>query len=153
MTVQSQINLDTTPFILKSRDSITEGNATILQDAGRVAALAPYTLMAQISASKKWVPFTDETAVDGSGIPSGIFLSSDIQGEIPAADLVAGDVVDVPILKFGADIDEAKLVIENTKTLDTVLAAATVNNQTVREALLKIDIVPTNTIPTSNPQT
>lgn len=153
MTVQSQENLDSTPFIVKSMNSRKDGAAVLLQDAGRVADLEPYTLMAQISASGKWVPFTDIAAVDGSGIPTGIFLSSEIQGAILTADLVAGDVVDVPILKFGAEVDEDKLIIENSLTLETVLAAATVNNKTVREALLQIDIIPVTTYVDSRSQT
>ena len=153
MSVQSQVNLDSTPFIIKSRDSVKDGSSILLQDAARGAVpLVPFTLMAQIAASGKWVPYTSLVAVDGSGIPSGIFLSSDIQGDITGAQLVAGDVVDIVILKSGADIDESKLVLENALTLDSVIADG-IQTQTVREALAKIDIIPVTTYVDSQPQT
>lgn len=151
MTVQSQIDLDTTPFILYTFPSSRKDDAVLLTDGSRSTPLAPYTLMAQISASEKWVPWTDIAAVDGSAIPSGIFLPSDIQGAITAAELVAGDVTDVPILKFGAKFDEDKLVMENSLTLETVLAAATVNNKTAREVLLEKTLIPVKTRSASQP--
>ena len=153
MTVQSQLDINTTPFVLFSNMSSRKDNAVLLQDAGRgIVDLAPYTLMAQISASEKWVPWTDIAAVDGAAIPSGIFLPSDIQGAILAADIVAGDVEDVPILVFGAKFDEDKLVMENSLTLETVLAAATVNNKTAREVLIEKSLIPVRTTTASLPQ-
>ena len=153
MTVQSQLDINTTPFVLFSNMSSRKDNAVLLQDAGRgIVDLAPFTLLAQISASEKWVPWTDIAAVDGSAIPSGIFLPSDIQGAILAADIVAGDVEDVPILVFGAKFDEDKLVIENSLTLETVIAAATVNNKTAREVLIEKSLIPVRTTTASLPQ-
>ena len=152
MSVQSQLDINTTGFILYSYPSSRKDNAVLLQDAGRATPLEPYTLMAQISASEKWVPFTDIAAVDGSGIPSGILLSSDIQGAITAAELVAGDVVDIPILKFGAKFDEDKLIIENSLTLETVLEAASLGNKTIREVLLEKTLIPVVTETASLPQ-
>jgi len=158
MAVQSQINLDTTPFITKEIPRASRNDdSVILQDAGRgTTALAPYTVMAQISAvtnQGKWVPFTDVAAVNGTAKPSGIFLPSDIQGEITGAQLVAGDVTDVSILTFGAQVDEDKMVFENSLDLDTILAIGTIHEQSVREALLKISIMPVTTYAASNPQT
>jgi hypothetical protein len=75
--------------------------------------------MSKVAASQKWVPFTDETATDGTAIPQGIFLGDDV----PAADLVAGDVVDQSILVGNALYDLAQLVIENSKLLTTVILA------------------------------
>lgn len=152
MTVQIQADINTTPFILFSNMSSRKDNAVLIQDAGRATPLAPFTLMAQISASEKWEPWTDIAATDGTAIPSGIFLPSDIQGAITAAELVAGDVVDVPILVFGAKFDEDKLVMENSLTLETVLAAATVNNKTAREVLIEKSLIPVRTTTASLPQ-
>lgn len=125
MSVQTNLDIDTTPFILlEIPRAVRVDNAVILKNTGRSGDLEPYTLMAQVSASGKWVPWTDITAVDGSAIPSGIFLPSDIQGAITEAAIKAADVKDVSILKFGAEFDEAKLVIENSLTLETVIATS-----------------------------
>jgi hypothetical protein len=81
------------------------------------------------------VPFTDETATDGDAIPQGIYVGPDI----PAADLVAGDVVDNQILVGAALFDVNQLVIENSKTLNTVINATggadNINIKTVRDYL------------------
>lgn len=117
MAVQVKLDNTTVPFI-KFGIGAALHNATLLQDAGRVIPLAPNTLMAKVAASQKWVPFTDETAVDGSAIPQGIYMGP----EIAAADLVAGDVVDAMILVgAGVFVDKNLLVIENSKLLTTVI--------------------------------
>lgn len=150
MGVQDRLNIDTTPFILENWPTGKRiDKATIAQDAGRVAPLVSRTLMAQIAASGKWVPFTDETATDGSGIPSGIYDPGNTLDDIAAATLVAGDVTDVPILTTGAVFDEEKLVIENSKTLDTIIATGTVNAKTVREVLVEKNLIPQLTIAAS----
>jgi hypothetical protein len=81
-----------------------------------------------ITAGTKWVPFSAD-GINGSQIPRGIFIGDDVT----AAALVAGDVVNQPIIVagVGAAFDSSLLVIEGGATLDTVLA----NGQTVREAL------------------
>lgn len=131
MSVQNTINNANLPFILLG-PGLNRGDAVIFQDAGRgAAALLFGTLMAKIAATQKWVPFTDETAVDGSANPQGIYIGADIAG----ADIVAGDVIDVAILVGNAVIDINQIVIENSKTLDTIIGAATVDNRTVRDQL------------------
>lgn len=137
MSVQNSAENSTVPFI-RSGVTLAREAETILQDAGRVAPLVQNTLMAQIAATKKWVPFTDETAVDGSAIARGIYVGDDI----PAADLVAGDVVDVPIIVAGAaaTFTADDLTIENAKTLDTVVDAATVNAHRVEDDLARIGL-------------
>lgn len=123
---------DTRDFYLSGM-AISKDQETLLTDAGRVAALAPYTLMAKVLATGKWVPFTDETAIDGTAIPSGVYLGA----EIAAATIVAGDVVDLPILVGGDSlvIDENFLVIENSKTLATIIATGTINARNVEQEL------------------
>ena len=158
MTVQSNLDINTTPFILYTFPSSRKDNGVLLQDAGRgIVDLEPFTLLAQIAATGKWVPWTDITAVDGTAYPSGIFLPSDIQGAILAADLVAGDVEDVPILVFGAKFDEDKLVIENSLTLETAIepsdATTIYNLKTAREVLLEKTLIPVETTTASLPQT
>jgi hypothetical protein len=136
--VQARVNIDNTSFVIgENPQALREDAAVILTDAGRVAVLAQYTLMGKVAASGKWVPFTDETAVTGAAEYFGIYMGADI----PAADLVAGDVVDVPVIYSGLKFDEAKLVIENTKTLATVIGAATIHAKTVRSALEGQDLI------------
>lgn len=146
MAVQVRGDLDTRNFILKTYPATRRDQATIAQDAGRTTTLEPFTLMAKVSATQKWVPFTSETAVDGSAIPQGIYLGE----QILAATLVAGDVEDVPILENGADFDEALLIIENSKTLDTVIATSDATNvyskKTVRDYLADKMLIAVDTI-------
>jgi len=129
--VQVRQDNDVTPFIRYGMGT-TKNDAVILQDAGRTEPLLYGTLMAKIAATGKWVPFTDETATDGSAIPQGFFVGS----EVPAAALVAGDVTDVPIL-IGIDciVSRSKIVMENSKTLDTVITVGTTDLRTVEDRL------------------
>lgn len=122
MPVQSRTDLTNNPFVLSGVAYSKEAD-TLLQDGGRAVPLVKFTLMAKIAASGKWVPFTDETVVEtGAGTPAGIFLGDDVA----AADLVAGDVVDQPILVGGClTFDDSQLVIENSKTLATIIKAST----------------------------
>lgn len=57
MTVQTQQNNDTTPFIRAGLGAVKQAEV-ILQDAGRAIPLAYATVMAQIPSSRKWVPLT-----------------------------------------------------------------------------------------------
>lgn len=150
MTVQSSLDNNSVPFIRFANPAVIDGVAVIAQDAGRATALAPFTLMAKIAATKKWVPFTDETAVDGSAIPAGVYLGA----SITAAAIVAGDVVDNQILVGAALIDLNQLIIENSKTLDTVINATggadNINIQTVRDYLANKGIFAEDTVDISS---
>ena len=146
MGVQVVGNVDTTQFILYTFPSLRKDDAVILQDAGRATPLVQYTLMAKIAATGKYVPYTDETAVDGTAIPAGIYMGDDIA----AADLVAGDVVDAPILFFGARFADTKLVIENSKLLTTIIAVGTINARTVEDELVRLTLIPENFVNISN---
>ena len=108
--------------------------------------------MAMIAATGKWVPFTDETAIDGTAKPAGIYDPENYVGDIPAAELVAGDIVDVPIIIWGATFDKDRLIIENSLTLDTVIAAGTIEEQTVSDALRKISLIPQSAVTGSLPE-
>jgi hypothetical protein len=135
MSVQASQDNNSVPFIRFANPAVIDEEAVLSQDAGRSAVLASKTLMAKIAATQKWEPFTDETATDGTALPQGIYVGPDIA----AADLVAGDVVDNQILVGAALIDANQLVIENSKTLDTVINATggadNINIKTVRDYL------------------
>ena len=85
----------------------------------------------------KWEPFTDETETDGTQWPRGIIMKTYAQ-----ADIVAGDIADVPIVAggMGLVIDDGQLVIENSKTLATVINVPAGTNKTVETVLREIGI-------------
>lgn len=140
MAVQDRLNVTTVPFI-RSGESLVREADTIAQDAGRSAVLAPFTLMAKVAASGKWTPFILETATNGTALPQGVYMGD----EIAAATLVAGDVIDVPILVGNAVIDTEQLVIEAAKTLATIIGA-TVEQRTVQDELARRGIFVESTV-------
>jgi hypothetical protein len=143
MSVQARRDNITVPFLRDGSVSYVREAETFLTDGGRAVPLVKYTLVAQISATKKWVPFTDETATNGTATAKGIYMGDDI----PAADLVAGDVADRPVLVGGlVSIDNAQLTIENSKTLDTVVGGATTENRRVEDDLNKVGIFVETTV-------
>ena len=143
MAVQNSSDNANIPFIL-SGVGLSRNDQVILQDAGRGAvALEPFTLMAKVAATQKWVPFTNEAATNGTAIPQGIYLGDSIAG----ADIVAGDIADVFIL-VGKDVtvDVDQIVIENSKTLDTVITVGTTDLRTVRDHLANRGIFTEDTV-------
>jgi hypothetical protein len=136
MNNQTLTNFDMEPFFLDG-SPIEKIDSVIIQDAQRATPLLFGTLMAQIAASKKYTPFINEAAVDGTAYPCGIYLGADIL----AADLVAGDATGCIIAVRGNPISfytTSGLTIENNKTLDTVIGAATIHAKTVRQHLLEL---------------
>jgi hypothetical protein len=136
MSVQTSADRQVKPFILSGRPLVREAE-TIAQDAARTAALAPYTLMAKVSATGKWTPWGDVTATDGTAIPQGIYMGD----PIAAADLAAADVVNCPIIVGGAGVtfDNGQLVLEELvsppATIDDVITVGTNDQRTGRERL------------------
>jgi len=138
MAQQVRTNNENIPFF-REGTGIDKDAQTLLQDAGRGAvALVFGTLMAKVAASQKWVPFTDEAAVDGSAHPQGILISEDVAG----ADLVAGDVEDAKILigGFPCVLDFDQITIENSKLLTTVITVGTTDLRTVEDHLKTLGI-------------
>ena len=127
MSVQTSIDNANIPFVL-SGNALSRDDQVILTDAGRTTVLVQFTLMAKVAATQKWVPFTDETATNGTSIVQGIYIGEDIT----AAAIVAGDISDVNILIGDAIVDVDQVVIENSNTLDTVVTVGTTDLRTVR---------------------
>ena len=145
MAVQASTNNTNVAFI-RTGFSLVK-NSTIAQDGSRSTVLAYGTLMAKVSATQLWTPFIDETATDGTAIPQGIYLGQ----AIAAADLVAGNMVDSLILVGGAlTIDEGQLVIENSKTLATVITVGTTDLRTVRDQMANRGIFVEDTVDISS---
>lgn len=133
--------------LVASGGHYSRDNETIKQDGARATVLKYGTVMAQVAATKKWVPLTDVTAVTtGESIARGIYIGEDIA----AATLVAGDVPNCPMMVYGlpAVIDASLVVLENNLTLDTVISDdpagadnGVVNVRRIEDDLLKIGIL------------
>jgi len=137
MNVQARNDEKRRPFILDGSLALSKGGETLLQDAGRVTDLAFGTLMAKVAASGKWVPFISEIVTTGAAIARGIYVGP----AILAADIVAGDVLDIDILVGGnVKIDGEQLIIEGGKTLATVFGAASIHAKTVEDQLTEVGI-------------
>lgn len=136
MAVQAQTNITTVPFI-RGGVPYEKDNEVLVQDAGRSGSMVAYTLMAQNPSTLKWEPFSDETATDGTQWPRGILMATYTEAQIKAA-----DIPDVPIIVGGKGlvIDEGQLVIENSKTLATVINIPANTNKTVETVLREIGI-------------
>ena len=142
MAVQNSSNNANIPFIL-SGVGLSRDDQVLLTDAGRATPLLQFTLLAKIAATQKWVPFTNQAAITGEAIPQGIYLGDDIA----AADIVAGDIPDLFVL-VGKDVtvDVDQIVIENAKTLDTVITVGTTDLRTVRDHLANRGIFTEETV-------
>lgn len=147
MSVQDRLDITTVPFIRNGISLVHEAE-TILQDAGRSVVLAPFTVMAKVAATQKWVPLISLTTTTGASVAQGVYMGD----EIAAADLVAGDVVDVPILVGGAcKVDDGQIILdEGTLTLDDVFSATDSTNVyyvvTVRDQLAQRGIFVRSTV-------
>lgn len=136
MSVQTSANITNKPFFLYGM-ALTKGASTVVQDAGRSGDMELYTLMAYDPATGKWTSFTDETGTDGTQFPRGILLK-----KLTEAEIKAGDVEDVPVCVGGGPVlvDQDQVVIENSKTLATVINVPTNLNISVEEYLRQLGI-------------
>jgi hypothetical protein len=139
LPVQARADLDTSGFIISANLAIYLHKATIAQDAGRSIDLVPYTLFTKVAASNKWRSFVTETATNGTAIPQGIYVGPTVL----QADIVDGDVENAIILRggFPVEFDEEKLIIENSKLLETVIDPGTIHARTIRDYLFGIGLI------------
>lgn len=126
MAYQSRTNHDISSFVVKN--ARVRGGYTLKQDATVYAKL---TLLAQVAADLKLVPFTDETAVDGTKFPKFILVNEH--------NAISADVTNVEVYELGEFLDRG-IVIRNSKTLDTKINIATGYDLTVRQALQQMGI-------------
>lgn len=140
MAVQVKTDLQNKPFILCGIGQIKSAQV-VAQDAGRTADMVYGTVMAYNPTTQKWKPFTDETATDGTGHPAGFLMR-----KLETADIVAGDVSDVPILVGDANVDVSQVVIENSKTLATVCNVPAGLNKSVEQLLRMLGLFVETTI-------
>jgi hypothetical protein len=142
MALQVRNNNTNIPFTVAG-EGVSEHNATISQDAGRTTSLVFGTVMAKIAATGLYEPLTTVTATDGTAIPTAIYVGPDID----AADLVAGNVIDVPMLVGrSVVVDRSQVVLENSLTLDTVITIGTYDIRTVEDHLRNTGIFMQNVV-------
>lgn len=143
MAVQVKTDLTNKPFVL-SLQSLAKDAETVLQDGGRSGDMLIHTLMSFNPTSQKWVPFSNEAATNGEQFPRGILMKT-----LTEAEIQAGDVLNVPILIGEAIIDSTQLVIESSKTLNTVINQPANINVAVEEFLRQLNIYTEDTIDTT----
>lgn len=149
MAVQSKTDIANFPFVLSGEPQLKD-TQTLLTDGSRSAVLAKYTVMAQVAASRKWVPLTDVAALNGANTARGIFLGDDVT----AAALVAGDVTNQLILVGGpCTVDAQQIVFENSLTLNSVCSDdpagadnGAVNVRRIEDDLVRVGIFVEDTI-------
>jgi hypothetical protein len=135
MAVQNRSDNTTVPLIL-SENSLVRSE-TIAQDAQRATDLLYGTVMAKNATTGFWVPFNALDAVNGESVPRGIYLGSDI----PAADLVDGDIEGKPILVGNATVNENLVVFDDgTLSADSIINPGTIEARQSREALTNCGI-------------
>lgn len=115
MAVQGRLDISNIAFIRQGTSLVKEAEV-VAQDGARTTDLEFGTVMAQNPTSLKWVPLTDVTLNTGEQLPQGVLLYT-----IPFAQLVAGDVVDMPILKKGEILDRESVILENSLTFASVI--------------------------------
>ena len=128
MSNEARLDVSTVPLVRGGSSFSVMGTVAY----SSAADLERGTVMAKVSATGKYVAFTNEAATDGTAIPAGIYLGRTIE----AADLDGTDITNLPILSGGCctvDADQVKL--HNSKTLDTAIGGAAAFNATVRDVL------------------
>jgi hypothetical protein len=130
MAVQARLD-NTTNHILTGGESLYRSH-TIAQNAQRTTDLLMNTVMALNATTLLWVPFTSLVETNGESVPRGVYLGSDI----PAADLVAGNIVGADILIGDSIIDEEMLVWDDdTLNANSIVNPATIEARTAQYAL------------------
>lgn len=141
-TLQATLTNDTTPFYLAGGPALFRDSET-MATSGAGPDILKYTVLAQDPTTRKWTPFINIAATDGTAWPRGVYLGETIL----SATIIAGDVTDIQVLVGGnVHVDEAKLVFEAAAVALTdqlgPVDAAGVQQMTVRRALEEIDIYP-----------
>ncbi len=108
MAVQVRLDNNTLPLV---RNGVpVYRNGIITQDAQRAVPLLHNTVMALNVVTLLYVPWNNVAALQGMAIPVAIYIGDDI----PAVDLVDGNIEDCPLLVGGAEVelDESLLVYD-----------------------------------------
>lgn len=136
-------NLDNLPFWL-GENALYKDAETVAQDEQRDGDIVFGTVMAYNPTSGQWVPWTDETATDGTQWPAGVCLDT-----LAEADIQAGDVENVSILVGNCIVPGDELTFENSLTADTIVNEPLNTNKPAWKILSEIGIFIEDTIQTS----
>jgi hypothetical protein len=142
MAVQASRDNSNKPFIIGGPGVSKLG--TFVQDADRSGDIEIYTVVAYNPTSGLWEPLTDVTATDGTQFPRGIIMQT-----ITEAEIKAGNVANVPILKGNAIVDSEQLVLENSYVLSDIINVPTNYNTCIEDELKHIGIFCSSTIDTT----
>lgn len=105
------------PFI----DGHIKENMTFAKDADRSGPVADLTVLA-LNSSNNLVVLDDATKIDNTQIPYGL-----LDGSIPEADIKAGNVTGVRVIRKAKWINQDLVVLEGTLTINTVVNVALIN--------------------------
>lgn len=132
MASQNSGDLTTQPFI-RGGNPRTK-TVTFAQNAQRSGAVAQFTLLSKANVGGLYTSFIDETASDGTELPTAISIY-----EITEAAVKAGNVTSYEIYYLDTQFDAAQLIIENSLLLTTVITS---QGMTVQDYLEKQGILP-----------
>lgn len=119
-----------------------EGGITFTITDGATDFIVGDKFSITVTVNGKWVPY-DPAGLLGEGVPKGIYDPESTLGDITAAALVAGDIVDMPILISGARFDRDKLVFENSGAYTDIILGTSL---TLEDHLRTFGLVAENTI-------
>jgi len=120
MVVQQQTDISSHPYIIGGV-TITR-RVEIADDDTRSGSLVKGTVMAYDSTNENWVPWTDETATDGTQYPVGVLLDTYTEAEVQA-----GPISDASMIVGGDNLllNEDLVTFENSLTKDTIINVPT----------------------------
>lgn len=131
MAVQVRADNTTEPLILSGYSYVKNGRITA--NAGRTTPMLKNTVMAYNATLNEWGPFNVLNDVAGLSVPRGIYLGDDI----PAADFVAGDILDCPILVGGCCTVNEELIVwdDGTLSISSIVNPGTIEARAAGYAL------------------
>lgn len=124
---QSTSQLDTSQVV--KAGALQRSGFTVAQYA--TEALPAGTIMGQKTADSELLPITDVAATDGTKLPKFI-LAEDV-------DATAGDITGVTVYTMGR-VNEGKINLENSLTLEDFITLGTNFAVTIRQALRMIGL-------------
>lgn len=132
MALRAKVTVDSTGIVLYG-SGLFKDDITFLQDAGRVAALAPFTVLAQQASTKKWVPLTDvDPALTSASLECG--ANGGVVADYQAADAEFSIEIDGTQVDIQVDMTSITALTDIAPAINTILipygAICTYNEET-----------------------
>lgn len=134
MGIENQRDISLHPLVIGGR-CVTR-REQVAQDAQRSGAMVLGTVMSYDPTNTNWVPFTDETATDGTAHPCGILYEA-----LTEAAIQAGDIDGVTIIVADAILNEDLITFENSLTKDTIVNIPANLNKSAEQLLGMVGLV------------